>query len=270
MNNKKEFISFLIPILAFYFSFCGVLYYIYFYNSFGVGIVSYLDTSEIFTGLFQFLYVEIMYNANLFGVSILISLFLASIIHKFSKFFLTKDIKKVKHPFDKYYYSLSVFVSIFLLSLDHFRTYFYGKLYSTGISDFFYIVIMALILFSLIRFMELFLFDDFNARKISKYIIAFLLSFLLFIFNSSTQQINMIKRNKGYKDITFIYHEDTIVGRDNSYFIGGIKNYIFFADTDGEGKYTVYERADIDFLKVGKHTRISTTKRAARPGNPPR
>jgi hypothetical protein len=245
MTSKKEVIGTLIPLLGIYFSACGLIYYMFFYDQFGIRILSFLDNSEIFLGLFQALYLEFFWSNNTLQFTITLLIFVMSLIRLPNK---TRFIDIVSIYFTNYLVIIAFVTAI--LSFLLFRSV--RKL--LPFQEFTHLLLLLCCLVPMYNVLKIFAGDSFEIKKLMKYLIAFFYFFLFFVLYSAYEGAQTVK-SKGYKYVSFVYKGKAISSTKTNYFIGGVKNYLFFYtylndSLDTKHGYKAYKREDAENFKI--------------------
>lgn len=237
MSEKKELnLISLLPFFGSFIIFLGMIRLIFYYQSFGVNIVNYLDISEIITSFFDILIIVVLQISF-------------SIVQQFlSNSKSENDIRKqkAKEIFEesKFFRRLLKYFSYFNLILINgaalLIVILIWSFFDDSITWSSYIILtvatVTIFLFAIVRFEIEVKHQQFNSNDKSRQFMAMLfngLLFVLIVISISYSQVISVKNDKKYNGVQIHLDDDTILNSDGShYFIGKTHNYLFFYHHD--------------------------------------
>lgn len=211
--------------------FLGMARLIFFYKTFGISIVNYLEFSEIITSFFDIIVILVLYLSFL-----IIQNYLTrnkNIENKTDELYnkIIEEKKQWRRTLLYFnYVKVLIYFALFIVIVSLVSNFFYETPSSYVIklltSVFIFIIFVVVISVEIERKHKL-LGANLNTKKFYKFIfLSFIVVITVIVY--SAYQSNVIKNDKSTYGVTIVFDNDQIFVSDSStYFIGKTQNYIY-------------------------------------------
>lgn len=235
-SNGVSRLTSLIPLAFPLLIFLGVSRLYFYYITFHINIISFLDFGEIITSFLDITIISLFLLSIMFGTLVI------------SSFLIVKGSSKKKNFYNLWIIlASSVIVPYILLKID-----------SSGTA-----ITLVFIFFFLFSFLFVRIYtlkdDDERLTSVSKpmlLIVTYIWLGLLFLFFTSKNDANSVIKSKKYFGVVISYKDTTtnpLISDSNNYFIGKTSNYIFIYNqkTDRTKAQKMESVESIEFPKPG-------------------